>query len=80
MERMFQEPLKAFRFLVELDGRKVAVAAFTGFSGVQMEVEGDRAVEDDSGFVFKPEVFRGDHALQLHQHPVADLPHQGRKL
>ena len=39
MERMFQEPLKAFRFLVELDGRKVAVAAFTGFSGVQMEVD-----------------------------------------
>ena len=36
---MFQEPLKAFRFLVELDGRKVAVAAFTGFSGVQMEVD-----------------------------------------
>ena len=39
MERMFQEPLKAFRFLVELDGKKVAVAAFTGFSGVQMEVD-----------------------------------------
>lgn len=39
MERMFQEPLKAFRFLVELDGRKVAVAAFTGFSGIQMEVD-----------------------------------------
>ena len=36
---MFQEPLKAFRFLVELDGKKVAVAAFTGFSGVQMEVD-----------------------------------------
>lgn len=36
---MFQEPLKAFRFLVELDGRKVAVAAFTGFSGIQMEVD-----------------------------------------
>ena len=39
MERMFQEPLKAFRFLVELDGRKVTVAAFTGFSGIQMDVE-----------------------------------------
>ena len=38
MDRVFQEPLKAFRFLVELDGRKVAVAAFTGFSGIQMEL------------------------------------------
>ena len=39
MERTFQEPLKAFRFLVELDGVKSAVAAFTGFSGIQMEVD-----------------------------------------
>ena len=39
MERVFAEPLKAFRFLVELDGRKVAVAAFTGFSGIQMDVD-----------------------------------------
>ena len=39
MERAFQEPLKAFRFLVELDGRRVAVAAFTGFSGIQMEMQ-----------------------------------------
>ena len=38
MGRLFEEPLKAFRFLVELEGRKVAVAAFTGFSGIQMEV------------------------------------------
>ncbi len=35
---MFQEPLKAFRFLVEMDpvGQ---VAAFTGFSGIQMELD-----------------------------------------
>ena len=39
MDRIFREPLKAFRFLVELDGRKVAVAAFTGFSGIQMEMD-----------------------------------------
>ena len=39
MDRTFQEPLKAFRFLVELNGRKVAVAAFTGFSGIQMEMD-----------------------------------------
>ena len=39
MARQFQEPLKAFRFLVELDGKAVPAAAFTGFSGIQMEVE-----------------------------------------
>ena len=39
MGRLFQEPLKSFRFLVEIEGRKSAVAAFTGFSGIQMEVD-----------------------------------------
>ncbi len=39
MDRVYQEPFKAFRFLVELEGRKVAVAAFTGFSGIQIEVD-----------------------------------------
>ena len=39
MERAFYEPLKAFRFLVELEGRRVVVAAFTGFSGIQMDVD-----------------------------------------
>ncbi len=49
MGRTFQEPLRAFRFLVELDGVKSAVAAFTGFSGIQMEVDTIQArAGDDS--------------------------------
>jgi hypothetical protein len=31
------EPLKAFRFIVEFDGK--AVGAFTQFSGISMEVQ-----------------------------------------
>ena len=51
MERSFHEPLKAFRFLVELDGVKSTVAAFTGFSGIQMELDTiqARTGDDDRG-------------------------------
>lgn len=34
-----QEPFKAFRFLVEVEDGGVIVAAFSQFSGVQMEVD-----------------------------------------
>ena len=35
----YQEPFKAFRFLVEVESGGVAVAAFTHFSGVKMTVD-----------------------------------------
>ena len=35
----YQEPFKAFRFLVEVESGGVAVAAFSEFSGVKMEVD-----------------------------------------
>ena len=47
--KLYIGPLKAYRFLVELDG--VAVCAFTQFSGVQMEVQTiqARGGSDDRG-------------------------------
>ena len=35
----YQEPFKAFRFLVEVESGGVVVAAFSQFSGVKMEVQ-----------------------------------------
>lgn len=35
----YQEPFKAFRFLVEVENGGVVVAAFAQFSGVKMEVD-----------------------------------------
>ena len=39
MSILYQEPFKAFRFLVEVENGGVVVAAFSQFSGVKMEVE-----------------------------------------
>ena len=39
MSIQYQEPFKAFRFLVEVENSGAVVAAFTQFSGVKMEVE-----------------------------------------
>ncbi len=36
---LYQEPFKAFRFLVEVENGGAVVAAFSQFSGVKMEVE-----------------------------------------
>lgn len=36
---LYQEPFRAFRFLVEVENLGVVVAAFTQFSGVKMQVE-----------------------------------------
>ena len=39
MSIQYQEPFKAFRFLVEVENGGAVVAAFSQFSGVKMEVE-----------------------------------------
>lgn len=39
MKITYQEPFRAFRFLVEVEHGGVIVAAFSQFSGVKMEVE-----------------------------------------
>lgn len=39
MKITYQEPFRAFRFLVEVENAGVAVAAFSQFSGVKMDVE-----------------------------------------
>ncbi|MBQ9458299.1 MAG: phage tail protein [Oscillospiraceae bacterium] len=43
----YQEPLKAFRFLVEVENSGATVAAFTQFSGVNMEVQTVQARSGD---------------------------------
>ena len=35
----YEEPFRAFRFLVEVENSGVVVAAFSRFSGVKMDVE-----------------------------------------
>ena len=35
----YEEPFRAFRFLVEVENSGVVVAAFSQFSGVKMDVE-----------------------------------------
>lgn len=48
---LYQEPFKAFRFLVEVENGGVVVAAFSQFSGVKIEVETvqARSGNDDRG-------------------------------
>lgn len=48
---LYQEPFKAFRFLVEVESSGAVVAAFSQFSGVKMEVEAiqARSGNDDRG-------------------------------
>ena len=51
MSIQYQEPFKAFRFLVEVENGGVVVAAFSQFSGVKLEVETiqARSGNDDRG-------------------------------
>ncbi len=46
---LYQEPFKAFRFLVEVENSGAVVAAFTQFSGVKMEVETIQARSGNDG-------------------------------
>ena len=46
---LYQEPFKAFRFLVEVENSGAVVAAFTQFSGVKMEVETIQALSGNDG-------------------------------
>lgn len=39
MKITYEEPFRAFRFLVEVENSGVVVAAFSQFSGVKMDVE-----------------------------------------
>ena len=47
MANVYQEPFRAFRFLVELEGGRTAVAAFSQFSGVKMEIQSIKARSGD---------------------------------
>ncbi len=49
MAILYDQPFRAFRFLVEVESSGVLAAAFTGFSGVRMQVDTIQARSGDDG-------------------------------
>ena len=47
MANVYQDPFRAFRFLVELENGSAVVAAFSQFSGVKFEVQSVKARSGD---------------------------------